>query len=80
VRADNYVGLAVHTAARISASAHGGQTVASGDTRDALEGSTRDGIRLRSIGTHRLRGIPDAVALYQIVAPGLPKKFPALRI
>ena len=35
----NYIGLPVHAAARISAAAHGGQILTSGDTRAAVRGS-----------------------------------------
>jgi class 3 adenylate cyclase len=79
-RHGNYVGMAVHTAARISASAHGGQTVASGDTKEACTGLALCGARFRRIGTHRLRGIPDEVELLQILAAGLEHSFPPLRV
>jgi class 3 adenylate cyclase len=75
----NYIGMAVHTTARICSSAHGGQVVVSADTRTALTGMARDGVRFRSLGAHRLRGIPDEVILSQVVATGLRQRFPALR-
>jgi class 3 adenylate cyclase len=80
IRADNYIGIAVHTAARICDAAHGGQILVSGDVRTAASGSTPDGVRFRSLGSARLRGLPDAVALYQLAAKGLMSRFPALRI
>ncbi len=76
----NYIGMDVHIAARISSCAHGGQIVISGDTRTALTGMVPDGVRFRSLGTHRLRGIPRAVPLFQVAAPGLASRFPALRV
>jgi class 3 adenylate cyclase len=76
----NYIGMAVHTTARISAAAHGGQIVISDDTRTALTGMTPPDVRLRSLGTHRLRGIPDEVPLFQVAAPQLRTRFPALRL
>ena len=63
-----YIGLAVHTAARVCRAAHGGQTVISGDTRAAAEGSEPAGISFRSLGPHRLPGLADAVALFQVDA------------
>jgi class 3 adenylate cyclase len=75
----NYIGMAVHIAARICAAAHGGQILVSGDTRKALKGSTTDGIRFRSLGQHRLRGIPEEMPLFQVVAKGLGGRFPPLR-
>jgi class 3 adenylate cyclase len=76
---DNYIGLPVHTAARIAAVAHGGQILVSGDTRQALKGLTPEGVRFRTLGEHRLRGLPDAVPLFQVAAKGLPTRFPPLR-
>ncbi|MGD9995735.1 MAG: adenylate/guanylate cyclase domain-containing protein [Ilumatobacteraceae bacterium] len=75
----NYVGLAVHTAARICAAGHGGQIVVSGDTKTATTGSRPSGVRFRSLGDHRLRGLPEAVPLFQIGCAGLPTRFPPLR-
>ena len=34
----NYIGLAVHTAARVCDAAHGGQVIVSGDTKEASKG------------------------------------------
>src|SRR5262249_44526025 len=62
ISAPNYIGLSVHTAARICAAAHGGQVLVSAATRDACKGSMPDGVRFRSIGEYRLRGLPEAVA------------------
>jgi class 3 adenylate cyclase len=72
----SYIGLAVHTVARVCAMAHGGQVVVSGDTRLAARESVPDGVRFRSLGDHRLRGLPEPVALYQVVAKGLAGRFP----
>jgi len=75
----NYIGLPVHIAARICAAAHGGQIIISGDTRTALKGAVPEGVRFKSLGQHRLRGIRDEVALYQIAAKGLVSRFPPPR-
>ena len=56
----NYIGMAVHTAARVSAAAHGGQILVSGDTREAAKGLSPDGVRFRRLGEFRLRGAPGA--------------------
>ncbi len=74
-----YIGVAVHTAARICSAAHGGQVVVSGRTREALGRSTPEGIRLRSLGRHRLRGLEETHSLYQVQAEGLRTRFPAPR-
>jgi class 3 adenylate cyclase len=75
----SYLGMAVHITARICAAGHGGQIVVSGDTRLALKEFALPGIRFRSLGEHRLRGIPAAVALHQVIAPGLAGRFPPVR-
>ena len=74
-----YIGLSVHTAARVCWAGHGGQVVVSGHTRAALQGSLPADVRLRSLGRHVLPGLPRAQALYQLEAPGLPTDFPPLR-
>jgi class 3 adenylate cyclase len=76
----NYLGMAVHTAARICNASHGGQIVVSGDFRTAVGGFVPDGVRLRRLGTYALRGLPDEVELYQVAAKGLPSRFPPLRV
>ena len=75
----NYIGLDVHVASRICAVGHGGQVVVSANTREAVQGAVPDGVRFRALGSHRLRGIPEAVPLYQVMAKGLPGRFPPLR-
>jgi class 3 adenylate cyclase len=76
----NYIGMAVHAAARICNASHGGQIVVSGDFRTAVGTPLPSGVRLRKLGTYALRGLPDDVELYQVVAKGLPSRFPPLRI
>ena len=73
----NYIGISVHTAARICSAAHGGQIVVSAQTKDAIKGES-DGMRFKSLGSHRLRGLPDQLSLYQIGAEGLAARFPGL--
>ena len=75
----NYIGMAVHTTARICAAAHGGQIVVSADTKTALTGMTPDGVRFKRLGSHRLRGIPGEHALFEVAAAGLTDRFPPLR-
>jgi class 3 adenylate cyclase len=74
-----YIGLAVHTTARVCSAAHGGQIVVSAATRAAAGASAPPGIRFRSLGRHRLPGLPEAEALFQVQAPGLRLSFPRPR-
>ncbi len=76
---NNYIGMDVHAASRICSVGHGGQIVVSANTREAVKASAPDGIRFRALGSHRLRGQPDAVLLFQVTAKGLPVRFPAIR-
>jgi class 3 adenylate cyclase len=76
---DNYIGMDVHTASRITAVGHGGQVVVSANTREGVKASAPDGVRFKSLGSYKLRGLPEAMALYQVGAKGLPSRFPPLR-
>ena len=74
-----YIGLAVHVAARVCAAAHGGQVVISGEAREAVGGSAPAGVIFRSLGLHRLPGMADDEALFQVEAKGLHVGFPPPR-
>jgi|GEM_PF-423480 len=74
-----YIGLAVHTTARVCAAAHGEQIVLSAAARAAIGDSAPGGARFRSLGRHRLSGLPDAETLFQVQAQGLRPSFPPLR-
>jgi class 3 adenylate cyclase len=79
LRDDDYIGMAVHVAARTCSVAHGGQILVSEDTRLALSGCLPGGVRLRNLGRHRLRGIPEETSLFQVLSPGLASRFPPPR-
>jgi class 3 adenylate cyclase len=74
-----YIGLAVHTTARVCAAAHGGQIVVSAATRTAVGTSPPAGVRFRGLGRHRLSGLPDPEMLFQVQASGLRASFPPPR-
>jgi len=76
---ENYIGMAVHTAARVCEAAQGSQILATGDTKEATRGSKPDGVRFKNVGRHRLRGLPDEVSLFQVAAQGLVARFPPPR-
>jgi class 3 adenylate cyclase len=77
--ATGYVGLAVHTVARVCSSAHGGQIVISSAARDALGQSLSEDITLKSLGTWRLHGLRESVELLQVRADDLLDDFPPPR-
>jgi len=74
-----YIGIDVHHAARVMASAHGGQVVISEATRSLVESSLGDGLTLRDLGLHRLKDLARPERLFQLVIAGVPDTFPALR-
>jgi class 3 adenylate cyclase len=74
-----YVGLSVHTVARICATGHGGQIVVSARTKEAAKGTMPPGVRLRSLGAHKLFGLPGDLRLYEVTAKRLATGFPPLR-
>ncbi|HEX7195978.1 MAG TPA: adenylate/guanylate cyclase domain-containing protein [Candidatus Limnocylindria bacterium] len=77
VSAGGYVGIAVNTVSRLAGLGHGQQILASRALREAV--GDVDGLAWRSVGRHRLRGIPDEHELFQVEAGGLPADFPPLR-
>lgn len=74
-----YIGLAVHTAARVCSAAHGAQILVSSKTRAAVGESALTGIRFSSLGRHRLPGLAKVEELYQVEAERLPASFPPPR-
>ena len=74
-----YVGMDVHRAARIAAAAHGGQVLLSESTRILAERDLPGGVSLRDMGEHRLKDLPAAEHLYQLVVDGQPSDFPPIR-
>jgi DNA-binding SARP family transcriptional activator len=73
-----YVGVDLHRAARICTAAHGGQVLVSEAVR-ARVGPAQGGWHFRELGTHELKGLSEPEVLHQLVIPGLPSDFPALR-
>ncbi len=76
---EGYVGLDVHRAARIAATAHGGQVVLSDATRHLAQSRLPAGVSVRDLGWHRLKDIEALERIYQLVVPGLPELFAPLK-
>jgi predicted ATPase/class 3 adenylate cyclase len=74
-----YVGIDVHRAARIAASAHGGQVVVSAETAALVSMSLPDDVRLRDLGDHRFKDLENPERVYQLEIDGLQQDFPPLR-
>jgi predicted ATPase/class 3 adenylate cyclase len=71
------VGIAIHEAARIRDVSHGGQIVVSDAARADLDADQQ--ALLVDLGLHQVRDIVGDIRLLQVVVPGLPDAFPALR-
>jgi class 3 adenylate cyclase len=74
-----YVGIAVHTAARVCSAGHGGQILLSSSARELLADDLADGVTFRSLGRYALAGLADPESIFQVRAAGLRVRFPKLR-
>jgi predicted ATPase/class 3 adenylate cyclase len=79
VGGDDYVGLDVHRAARISETGHGGQVVVSAATRMLGEAGLPDGAIFLDLGEVYLKDLDRPEHLFQLVIEGLESTFPPLR-
>jgi class 3 adenylate cyclase len=59
------VGIAVHIAARVAGEAEAGETIVSSTVRDLVAGS---GLRFEDRGVRALKGLPEEVRLYRVLA------------
>src|SRR5204863_4894750 len=78
---DQYVGLAVHRAARICDAGHGGQILLSETTRSLLEDEEEEfeHFEVRDLGPQVLKDFDRPVRIYQLTIAGHQADFPALR-
>ncbi len=76
---EGYVGMDVVIAARVCASAHGEQVVVTRATRDVAGDEPLPGGSFRPLGRHRLKDVPSAAELFQLLAPDLREDFPPLK-
>ena len=75
---EGYLGADVVIASRICSTAHGEQVVVSRAVRDVAGEKPFPGASFRTLGRHRLKDVPTAAELYQLVAPDLLDDFPPL--
>ena len=76
---DAYIGMDVHRAARIAATAHGGQVVLSEPTCLLAAPQMPAGVSVRDLGFHRLKDIDAPEHIYQLAGLGLAEEFPPLK-
>ena len=74
-----YLGLAVHTAARICFASHGGQVLLSRSVVEAVGDARPAGVRFKDLGQHQFHGLPAPEAIFQVEADDLPATFPPPR-
>jgi class 3 adenylate cyclase len=72
-------GLDVIRGARIKDAGHGGQVLLSKSTAALIEDALIDGLRLRDLGVHRLKGLPRPERIFQLITQNLPADFPPLQ-
>jgi predicted ATPase/class 3 adenylate cyclase len=75
---EGYAGMDVHRAARIAAAGHGGQVLVSRTARDLVEDDLPEELALLDLGEHRLKDLSRPQQIFQLVAAGLHRQFPAL--
>jgi predicted ATPase/class 3 adenylate cyclase/Flp pilus assembly protein TadD len=78
LRDGDYFGGSVIRAARIMSAAHGEQVLLSTPTAELVRGHLLDGVTLREMGEHRLKGLLNSERLLQLVASDLRADFPPL--
>ncbi|HEX2240573.1 MAG TPA: adenylate/guanylate cyclase domain-containing protein [Actinomycetota bacterium] len=76
---NDYVGIDVNRASRITSAGHGGQIILSEATRALIENALPEGAVLRDLGQHRLKDLPRAEHLHDVVIEGLESDFPPPR-
>jgi class 3 adenylate cyclase len=75
---EGYVGMGLTRAARICAVGHGGQVLLSRATAGIVADDPFDGITMRHLGGHRLKGLVWPEDIFELVIDGLPSDFPPL--
>jgi predicted ATPase/class 3 adenylate cyclase/tetratricopeptide (TPR) repeat protein len=75
----HYDGFTLARAARLLAAGHGGQTLLSAATQTLVHEQLPAGASLRDLGEYRLNSLARPENIFQLVAPGLPDTFPALK-
>jgi predicted ATPase/class 3 adenylate cyclase len=74
-----YLGEAVHYAARLGAAGHGGQILLSHTTRGIVVHDLPHPMHLRDLGEHGFKDYAAPERVFQVVLPDLPSEFPPLR-
>ena len=76
---DDYYGIAVNRCARLRSIGHGRQVLVSESTAGLVRELLSEDVILRDLGFQRLRDLAEPERVSQLLHPGLPADFPALR-
>ena len=79
LRDGDYYGPTVNRAARLTALAHGGQTLLSETTHDLCRDLAPPETTFKWLGEHHLKGLARPEAVYEVCYPGLVQAFPPLQ-
>ncbi|MGD2163791.1 MAG: adenylate/guanylate cyclase domain-containing protein, partial [Anaerolineales bacterium] len=79
VAEEGYIGVDVHRAARVGNLGHGGQVLLSETTTTLVRSELPEGVSLKALGEHKLKDFDQPESISQLVIPGLPSEFPALK-
>lgn len=71
--------LALARVNRVMSAGHGGQILLSSTSAELVRGELSEGVRLRDMGEHRLKGLLNLEHLWQVEAPDLARDFPPLK-
>jgi len=72
------VGYTLNRAAHIMSTGYGSQILLSQETADLVERELPEGVELRDLGQHRLKGLQQPEHLYQLIVADLPQNFQPL--
>jgi predicted ATPase/class 3 adenylate cyclase len=75
----DYAGLSLSHVARILSTGHGDQILLSRVTEELVHGHLPPDVLLLDLGAHQLKDIARPEYIFQVVMPGLPSRFPALK-
>ncbi len=78
-RDGDYFGPAVNRVARLEAIAHGGQVLVSRAAAEVVSDHLPSHVKLRDLGTHRLKDLSRPEVVFQLDVERLPAEFPPLR-
>ncbi len=74
----DYTSHTVNRVARIMGAAHGGQILLSGEVVEVVRRTLPEGVSLKDLGQHRMKGMENEERIYQLVTPDLQQEFPPI--